>query len=251
MAWNHPVFNTDYRIVGYTAASTYTGSSSDIETYNSAVRASADGEADIAALGLRWKAIASTATVDAKDNIGTFTCPVFNCDNDVIEFYPGVDRQIWTDSTDMWSGGGLPVKIKYGFNIAVDGTPWMWTGTETDGTGISGEELGQANSWIGDIGAMDDQWIKWDLPGPIATSAQYHLGGVSETLRYVTGTISSDITSEAQRVIFDPLAVVQPDVVIGVRDAIEATSNRSIYVRDAGATNTIEGVVSSGLTVRG
>ena len=59
-----------YRLAFLTTART-TAISGDIETYNTFVTNEANAQAELAALGTTWKAIGSTAAVDARDNTGT------------------------------------------------------------------------------------------------------------------------------------------------------------------------------------
>lgn len=47
------------------------GTSTDIEDYNDFVQSHVDKSPKLAALGLEWNAVLSTATVDARDNTGT------------------------------------------------------------------------------------------------------------------------------------------------------------------------------------
>lgn len=111
--------------------------SSNIADYNAFVTGVADAVTELAALGTDWFAIASTPTVDARDNTGTNPSatgvPIFLLDG----------TKLADDNADLWDGTvdtRLHV-LETGVLLSGNG-PIAWTGTNTDGTGFDGNELG-------------------------------------------------------------------------------------------------------------
>jgi len=92
---------------------------------------------ELVALGTTWRAIGSTATVDARDNTGT---------NPLL---PGVpiyllnDTKLADNNADLWDGS-----TDNAFNVnevgAFSGGLWAWTGTNQAGTGDPVFHLGSA-----------------------------------------------------------------------------------------------------------
>jgi len=60
----------EYRLA-FVTTSTRDASSNNIDDYNQFVTTAANTQAELVALGVTWTAIASTPTVDARDNTGT------------------------------------------------------------------------------------------------------------------------------------------------------------------------------------
>lgn len=86
-----------YRLV-FVTSGVRKATSSDISDYNAFVTAQANMSSDLAALGTSWTAIASTSTVDARDNTSTFgtslisNAPVFRGDGE----------RVVVEATDLW-----------------------------------------------------------------------------------------------------------------------------------------------------
>jgi hypothetical protein len=105
-----------------------------------------------------WLAIASTPSVDARDNTNTLTS------------VSGVKIIMFTDTsatgavivaddyTDLWDG-----TIDAAINRTQDGvlksSSVTWTGTNTDGTGYTSLQLGNTPSLTGKTSATNSQWI--------------------------------------------------------------------------------------------
>lgn len=137
------VFVTDGQLYGNTG--TINAVSSNISDYNTFVNAQAAG-ATYGGVTISWKAIGSTATVHARDNVGGY--------NTLVPIYIVDGTRVANDLTEntggFWSGSLLgtgPSRTK--IHLAVDGTDvnsYTWTGTNDDGTAYSGYELGNGGS---------------------------------------------------------------------------------------------------------
>jgi len=143
----------EYRLV-FVTSTTRDATSSDIADYNAFVTAAANSSPEFAALGTTWTAIASTATVDARDNTNSnYTISLG------VPIYSVEDILVATNNADLWDGEiGIPIQMdQYG---VYSPTPYTWTGTEPTGVGRIGYELGTSNpqqgwSWQNDLG----RWI--------------------------------------------------------------------------------------------
>lgn len=109
---------------------TITAASSDINVYNTFVNTEAAG-ATYGGAVVSWKAIGSTATVDARDNVGGFdtTVPVYLVDGTLVA------NNLKTNalSGGFWSGRLLGTTT---LNLAIDGSvvnSKTWTGSTNDG----------------------------------------------------------------------------------------------------------------------
>lgn len=109
---------------------TITALSSDINVYNTFVNTAAAG-ATYGGAVVSWKAIGSTATVDARDNVGGFdtTVPVYLVDGTLVA------NNLKTNvlSGGLWSGRLLGTTT---LNLAIDGSvvnSKTWTGSTNDG----------------------------------------------------------------------------------------------------------------------
>ena len=114
-----------YRLVFVTSGAR-DASSANIEDYNDFVKSYGDQ-----AVVSNWKAIVSTATVDARDN--TSSNPT--TDGVGVPIYNLMGELVADDYSDLW-GGELKLPIKYN----EEGTElfsWVWTGTSSDGTALS------------------------------------------------------------------------------------------------------------------
>jgi len=127
-----------YRFAFFTSVGT-TALSADIATYNTFVQNLANASTVYkigASNGVTWKAIGSTATVNASDN--TMTDPHVNGDGHAIFLLDGktvVARNYW----DLWDG-----TIENIINLTEQGTVqtyWPWTGSYWDGTAAPGQEF--------------------------------------------------------------------------------------------------------------
>lgn len=135
-----------YRLVFVTAAQRYaTGrqlpddsweDGSDIKLYNDFVTTQAASSAILSLLATEWKAIASTATISARENTSThFTdsapgLPVYKV---VIKDGKYTGEKIANSYKDLWDGAiASPISVTQNFETVTDGFG-VWTGTGADG----------------------------------------------------------------------------------------------------------------------
>jgi hypothetical protein len=132
-----------------------TATSTDIADYNAFVTAAANSQTELAALGTTWMAIASTATVDARDNTGTNPSstgfPIFLLDP--------ASTKIADNNADLWDGD-----LDAALNVTESGTSiapsrdLVWTGTTSTGEGQPGRVLGSTDP---QYGLYFDPSVRW------------------------------------------------------------------------------------------
>ena len=144
-----------YRLAFVTTTST-TAESSDIETYNAFVQATADA-APLGDWGLEWKAIASTETVSARDNTNTD----FGIDDEGLPIFLLDGTELVRNYSALWNAGTDFIFRTFDVNdigerIQVgQGSVIVWTGTWIDGRPRTGTgpnmagALGAMNPWVG------------------------------------------------------------------------------------------------------
>jgi hypothetical protein len=147
--------------------------SSDIAVYNAFVQSQA--ELSVLTAGVDWFAIASTATVDAIDNVGVSTAPIYLVNDTLLE----------NDATDLWDG---TIQNEFRINQFGDeeGTDDVWTGTGIDGKAYLGgaEALGTDTPRVGRTSVTNNDWVSFGnrLNTDIDVSKFY---AVSQTLTVV------------------------------------------------------------------
>jgi hypothetical protein len=125
---------SQYRLV-FVTADTYTATATNIATYNTEVTGEAGAVAALAGLHTTWLDIGSTATVSAINNIGQDpSIPIYNLDGQLVA------SDATTNTGGLFSGT-LFHAIDYSESGSLDNA-FVWTGTGTNGTGISGDQLG-------------------------------------------------------------------------------------------------------------
>ena len=123
-----------YRIAFVTTASS--AQSSDITTYN-AFAASLAALSPLTVSAHAWSVIASTPTVNAISNIACAGCanlPIYDTQNHLI-----------AANTAALFSGTLQYAIKATQFGATLVNAAIWTGTDSDGTGLAGQQLGNAS----------------------------------------------------------------------------------------------------------
>lgn len=126
------------------SAGTINASSSDIGVYNTFV-SNAAGGATYGGVAVTWKAVGSTATVDARDNVGGFNLavPIFLVDG------TRISNTLTTSAGGFWSAGLLgSTKL----NLTIDGSiisSKTWTGTTYTGV-KSTRYLGNVGDYVVD-----------------------------------------------------------------------------------------------------
>lgn len=119
--------------------------SSNIAVYNSFVQSQADATTHLVSLGATWKAIASTPSIDARDN--TDTNP--NVEAGVPIFLLN-DTKLVDDNADLWDGSlDLFLNITENANEKPGSPITVWTGTLPDGTSLGNGALGGSDALVG------------------------------------------------------------------------------------------------------
>jgi hypothetical protein len=159
-----------YRLV-FVTSTRRAGNSSSIADYNQFVTNAANGVSALAALGTTWTAIASTASVDARDNTSTNPfadgagVPMFTLD--------GVE--IASGNSDLWDGA-LNAPIGVDETGAARGTR-VWTGSNSNGTVLAG--LGSASP---EFGLSTQSAAFWITNGTLGSTTTWNLYGISGVL---------------------------------------------------------------------
>lgn len=164
-------------------------SSADIAFYNTFVSNAANSVPALASLGVEWKAIGSTATVNARQNTGTDPTPAGPTGVPIFL----VDGTLFANNyDDLWDGSPVGQNL----NITESGDPltvtnhstsngWVWTGSDNSGIayfGPFGGPLGFAsNAVVGNSkpnGGVDtsggaDGWM-FDTTAHISHTASFY-----------------------------------------------------------------------------
>ncbi len=164
-----------YHLVFVTSAST-TALSTDIDDYNAIVQSAADNSV-LASLGATWTAIASTPSVDARDNVGGVGLDLSN------SIFTVQDSLVATSEADLFNGSILaPINADELDNTSI--SAFVWTGSQSgaNGLGESGRQLGSTsgNSLI--VGSTDFSDDRWMFAGSIFGNSQARLYGISSVL---------------------------------------------------------------------
>jgi len=194
-----------YRLAFLTTG-TIDAESSSISTYNTFVTNEANVQAELAALGTTWKAIGSTASIDARDNTGTL--PSFAGGSLGVPIFLLNDTKLVDSNDDLWDG-----TIDTFFNVFSDGTvvgsivPTVWTGTSSDGT-IGSLGLG-SGSVVGGYPVITTS--RWVSTGFFASHLYLPMYAVSDVL-----TVSDAPIPEPSTLLLFAVALVSV-IVIGYR----------------------------------
>ena len=143
-----------YRLA-FVTSTTRDATSSDIADYNAFVTAAAISVPELAALGTTWRAIASTASVDARDN--TNTNPLSDIGGAIYSL-DGVDL-IAADNADLWDGSLVTPLRESENGIIENQIEKTWTGTWVDGQGLAGATLGESFISVGFANFPTTPWI--------------------------------------------------------------------------------------------
>jgi len=154
-------------------SSTFTQAlSSNINFYNNFSQSAADAAGIGASEGIAWRAVASTASIDARVNavVGANT-PEYNT-------HTGPLEKIADGFSDMWDGSidGFPACDEFGQQNFVD----PWTGTLSSGLRATGSTLGHSSgtAWCGRPSLVNSQWITFIEPSTTTLLAIYALSEV-------------------------------------------------------------------------
>ena len=167
-----------YRLVFITKDKIFTATSPSISTYDASVTSQANKSVELVALGTNWRVIGSTSSVDAKVHTDTDDSPA---GANGVPIYRLDGMIVANDYDDLWDGS-----IQNPLYVAQDGTVLntccgTWTGTRTDGTGISGDELGAPDLGVVD-GAPNGTATNWIQTSPYSATSLQYLYAISEVL---------------------------------------------------------------------
>ena len=163
---------THFRFIYLTSGATQATSTA-IADYNSFVQSDASGST-FAGATVNWKAVASTATVNARDNVGGYgtSVPVY------LVTGTRVSDNLTTSAGGLWSGTLLAAP-----KVGIDGTDLgfavVWTGSTADGTAFLGRTLGNPAPRVGVSVDTLFGWIDI-IAEPNVTSRKFY--AVSEEL---------------------------------------------------------------------
>jgi hypothetical protein len=166
-----------FRIV-FVTSGTITATSGDIATYNTFVNSA--GTAVGTGLPVTtWTAIGSTTAVNAIDNIACGTCaglPIFLVDG----------TRVADNAADLFDGAILHAINVTELGANQTGDNYVWTGSQTDGTGTSDVQLGEpvadfiegpTLSQVGYMTSADGQWISALADDQLNFHAVYGISG--------------------------------------------------------------------------
>lgn len=160
-----------YRLA-FVTSTTRDGSSANIADYNDFVTTAANSVPELAALGTTWKAIGSTATVDARDNTGT------NPASTGVPIYRLDDIRVANNNADLWDSS-IQVPISLDELGTYQWQTVVWTGSHWTGIKINQVELGSAGPYTGRSNGADTGWITYNN---LAQTYLFHLYGMSAPL---------------------------------------------------------------------
>lgn len=159
-----------YRVLLVTDA-TRTGNSPHIADYNTFVTADAQSQPAMRLLATQWHAVASTATVDARDNTGTSGgggVPIYRPD--------GV--RVFHDHAHMWNALSTPALAAPDITSSGISTPIhsVWTGSLSDGTSYF--PLGSSASFAGQPDQLDAHWVFGPITPTTTPLPLYAISGI-------------------------------------------------------------------------
>lgn len=149
--------------------------SGDIDDYNAFVTLAANAVPELAALGTTWRAIGSTAAIDARDN--THTNPLVDGLGVPIYSLDGVDL-IAADNADLWDGA-LVTPIRETENGVIENNVGIaWTGSWFDGTGFAAGLLGSSDAVVGLTPFFSANWVASQVRPSSETYFVYGISGL-------------------------------------------------------------------------
>jgi len=153
----------------FLTAGTTDATSTDIAAYNSFVNSEAGG-ATYGGSTVTWKAIGSTSTVDARDNVGGFgdSEPVYLVNGTLFA------KDLTTNAANngLWSGVVL-TQPKIGIDGSVFQNVRVWTGSSLSGNQDTGFVLGDSVARFGLSDYQPDSWLYWNFEDQSSFSQMY------------------------------------------------------------------------------
>ena len=174
---------TQYRLA-FVTSTVRNATSANISDYNAFVSAAANAVSELAALGTGWTAIASTTTVDARDNTSTSQAPA---GPNGVAIYLMNDVKLADHYDDLWDGTIDSVLGIDENGNAVGGDTRVWTGTTFFGTATATSALGVPTTEV-THGRTTFSSAAWVTGQTLAKSNQLHLYGISDIL-----TVQEDV----------------------------------------------------------
>jgi hypothetical protein len=165
-----------YRLV-FVTSTTRDALSSNINDYNAFVNGVAAGVPELAALGTTWKAIGSTASIDARDNTGT------NPVNTGVPIYRLDDTRIADNNADLWNAT-IAAALNTNESGATVNPTVVWNGSNWDGIGWGVWALG-GTSGLSEYGMSSILTQGWVNSGLNNSSLQAPLYAMSDVLTVV------------------------------------------------------------------
>ncbi len=157
-----------YRVL-YVTSSLTTASSSSIDYYNAIVESSASIGTVTSLLGLRWKALASTESVNAQDNTGAVATDI-----SPISVFNTAGQLLATSMADLWDGNLLR-EVFFNENGGAE-VANTWTGTDEFGnTTCPLGSISCAGIRYGSSAELDANWISDHIASSSLPLALYGL----------------------------------------------------------------------------
>jgi len=139
--------------------------STNIADYDGFVTAQASLDPSLLALGTTWKAIGSTATVDAATHLGLIGSPIYNLSGQLVA----------TNSSDLFDTN-ITNSIQYDQFGNLQQIP-VWTGSLSNGQGVSGNLLGEIAPEFGLSYESSASWITFGQDFKNKSFALYGISG--------------------------------------------------------------------------
>jgi len=168
-----------YRLA-FVTSTTRDGTSANIADYNAFVTAAANSQTGLATLGTTWMAIASTGTVNARDNTGTN--PFSDGSGFPIYLLDAASTKIADDNADLWDGSIAAPFATSEAGIEIASRRHAWTGTRADGTSDGIAYLGSPFGSV-PLGRTFETSSSWVMePTSVDTTSLYRLYAISGVL---------------------------------------------------------------------
>jgi hypothetical protein len=161
-----------YRLV-FVTGSVRDAMSTNIADYNNFVTTAANSEPALAALSTTWNAIASTNSINARDNTTTNPfvsagVPVFRLDGNLVA----------ASNADLWDGAvSVPISTLASGFIPTAASLKVWTGTNVSGD-LTSKPLGTGSVSFGDATASTSSWVDNGFTTPSQEYSLYAMSGV-------------------------------------------------------------------------
>jgi hypothetical protein len=153
-----------YRLV-FVSSTTRTAESTNINDYNEFVDRLAGSVPDLEELSASWKAIASTAGIDASANIGSGFVPIYRLDG----------KRVVNSTDDLWDGTMLnPILTELGTASA----SVVWTGTLPTGQRHPFFTLGTSTPVAGASSQLYRKWVFEQLADARESHSLYGISSV-------------------------------------------------------------------------